>query len=301
MQDPLLSKKPNSDRRLQMALVINIEHEDNFDLNAINEEISFHSKVLQNLTIKINIKNICPKLKYQDVQKFAEAIGNCTKLRLLEIEGFLETFHKTHWQSIFDAMMKLVDLETMSFKKTYIGPVGYHFLRDSLCPTNKISSLDLTLTGMISEDDVESLADVIRLTTSLNRIVLGKSPMTLKWWQLLTSSLERKNPPTLVWEHSSQNEMQIQMRIICIALRKQGYTFAMNDSIYLLGLFLDETKNFDQGWRAFKSSHVESDASKLLSPMTFLASSALATGESQRTRPSGNYGTCPPSAKQPTR
>jgi RNA-binding protein YhbY len=296
MQEPLLSKNPN--RRLQMELIINIEHEDNFDLNAINEEIFFHSKVLQNLTIKINIQNNCPKLNYKDVQNFADAIAKSTKLRLLVVEGFVETFHKTHWQSIFDAMMKLPDLETLSFKNTYIGPVGYYFIRESLCPTNKIASLDLTLTGMISEDDAESLADLLRLTTSLKSVVLGKSPMTLKWWQLLSSSLDRKNPPTLVWQPSSQKDMHNQMRTICIALQKQGYTFAMNDSIYLLGLFLQETKNFDEEWTEFKASHGQSDASKLLSPMTFLASSTPSAAGSQRIRPSGNYGTYSPAVNQ---
>ncbi len=295
MQEPLL-KNPDSNRRMQMQLTINIAHENNFDLKAIAEEISFHSRVLQELTITLNIVENSPRPSYNDVQKFAEAIRKCTKLRSCKIEDFFATFHKTHWQSIFYAITAASGLETISFRNTYLGPIGYRFARETLCSLDKLTSVDLTQTAMVTYDDVEDLASLLALNTSLSKVILGKSPMTLEWWQMLNSALDRKTPPTLVWEPSTQNEMQDQMRKICSALLKQGYSSGMDDASYILSLFIKQTEKFDQEWSAFKAKYDQAATSKLLSPMAFLAKPAN-TNISQRTP--GNYGTNQPGPNPP--
>jgi hypothetical protein len=197
-------------------VVIEIPDEEAFDLNLITTTILYHSSVVESLTIRmLNTARHDPSLS-SDFELFLNALSQCISLHTLKIETFQSAFWASSVQALFKTISKL-PLKFLSFKKTYIGPVGFQCLAQ-MAEQNKLVEIDLTLSGLVYQTSAEFLAECVS-KTSLQRIILGKSPMTLKWWQMLTKARE-SNParPKIEWQVSHEEEMKTKMRIMLNAL-----------------------------------------------------------------------------------
>lgn len=212
----------------QKNVVIEIPDEEAFDLNLITTTILYHSSVVESLTIRmLNTARHDPSLS-SDFELFSNALSQCQSLHTLKIETFQSAFWASAIQALFKTISKL-PLKFLSFKKTYIGPVGFQCLAQ-MAKQNKLVEIDLTLSGLICQTSAKLLAECLSKNPSLQRIILGKSPMTLKWWQLLTKACE-SNParPKIEWQVSHEEEMKTKMQIMLNALAYDQNIISIDD------------------------------------------------------------------------
>lgn len=202
----------------KMEVIIELPDERSVDFTLIGSTALLHSAVLQNLTIRMStIEKNAPFTSAQQFEVFLNMLGQCQRLRSLKIETFQNTFTPTMLKALFK-VLETLPLETLSFNKTFIGPVGVECLI-SLCKQNKLVEVDFTLIGLIHKKSVEDLSRCIKTTTSLRTIMLGKSPLTLTWWQILSdAAASNRSHPELQWQVTNEEAMKGKMKVLCMAL-----------------------------------------------------------------------------------
>lgn len=201
-----------------MEVLIELPNERCVDFVLVGKTALLNRAVLQNLTIRMaNIERHAPCISTRQFELFLEMLGQCQRLRSLKIEEFQNAFTPSMIRDLFK-VLETLPIEDLSFSKTFIGPVGVQCL-SSLCQKKKIGEIDLTLIGLIHRKSVEDLAKCIKASTSLRVITLGKSPLTIAWWQILADAA-RSNPnrPALQWQVTHEVAIKAKMEVLCTAL-----------------------------------------------------------------------------------
>lgn len=210
--------------RSKMDLEIEVPDEASLNWNLISAHILLHARAVQHLTIRIlNQENGTPYLKDIAAVYFFNALKRCTRLRIFKIEKFQEAFclDDKYVVGLFEALQTL-PIEKLSFNRTYIGPTGVESLKP-IFKTGKITEIDLTLAAIVSESSVRTLAKSIASCDSLQKIILGRSPLTIAWWQMLDASVKNhRNPPALEWNITPEKEMDTKMQILCTGIPAYG-------------------------------------------------------------------------------
>ncbi len=196
----LLEERQN---KPQKNVLIEIPDENNFSIELVTATILFHSSEMECLTIRmLNTAQYDPYLSH--FNPFLMALSQCQNLRSFKLETFQGAFVGAQIEGLFQTISKL-PLRALSFNKTYIGLIGFQCLAKMAVQT-KLVDIDLTLSGLTCKKSVELLAQFVRNATSLQRVSLGRSPMTLNWWQILVeASLSNFSRPAVAWQIQSRN------------------------------------------------------------------------------------------------
>lgn len=230
-----------------MDVVIELQDERSVDFALIAAVISLHSRVIRNLTIRLqNIEKFAPSASLQKFELFLQMLGLCQGLRSLKIETFQNTFCPSMIRDLFK-VLETLPLENLSFNKTFIGPIGVECLV-SLCGNNKLAEIDLTLIGLIHKKCIDNLSKCLKSTTSLRTVMLGKSPLTLVWWQMLARAAQsNRNRPELQWQVTHEEAMKAKMYVLCTALH-----YGDDERLYARDVtfdqFCEEIVDIEQRW-----------------------------------------------------
>ncbi len=207
-----------NDPTSKTELTISISNEYNFNLALLTARIARHTKSLRELNIIVgSIENDNPRFCNQDFTKFINTIRSCTQLCELKLEHLQGTFKGESMAALLRAVASLPRLQVLSLDKTYVGPAGMNVLAE-LMRKNIITRLVLSLSGFVNNYCFEVLATAIQSNTSLETLILGKSPMTAMWVQILTQGVRTRNsntPLLLVWTASEKDTMESQMLAMC--------------------------------------------------------------------------------------
>lgn len=207
--------------RPKTELVIEIPNEKRVIWEHVSGQILLHAKALQHLTVRfLNLETGCPILDGKTAQVFLNALQQCKHLQTLNMENFmgvLFTLSEEHFVALFK-ILKDLPLKKLSFNRTYIGPVGIEHLK-SILSAGKVTEIDLTFAAIVTESSVKELAQGISSCRSLQTVILGTSPLTLGWWQMLDNSVQHHpNRPALAWKPTDESVMSTKMEIFTACL-----------------------------------------------------------------------------------
>lgn len=244
----LLAERQN---KPQKNVLIEIPDENNFYIELVTATILFHSSEMECLTIRmLNTAQYDPYLSHFD--PFLMALSQCQNLRSFKLETFQGAFVGPQIEGLFQTISKL-PLRALSFNKTYIGLIGFQCLA-KMAEQTKLVEIDLTLSGLTCNKSVGFLAQFVRNATSLQSVSLGRSPMTLNWWQILNeASRSNFSRPTIAWQITHEEEMKAKMRIMqsCITFNVKELDEIESDSKE----FNSEVVNIDQKFQTFVSGN----------------------------------------------
>ncbi len=209
--------------RPKMELILEIPDEEILNWHLISAHILLHAKVVQQFTIRLLNQERSTYLSDQSATRFFGALRQCTHLRSFKMESFQEVFGlcEKHIVELFK-ILQTFPIEILSFNRTYIGPAGIECLRPIL-RAGKITEIDLTLTAIVSVVSIRLLASGISACSSLKKVILGRSPLTLWWWEILHSAVQpHRNHPVLIFQFSSEEEMRVKMKVLCTGIQAYG-------------------------------------------------------------------------------
>lgn len=205
------------------SLSVTISNEYNFSLALLTAKIALHSNNLSELNILMDsIESDNPWYSDQDFSNFIATLKKCVNLRQFKFEHMQGIFKSEQIGEILRVLCSFPQLQILSLKKTYIGPLGMKNLF-ALLQKNKITTLDLTLSGLIDNHCFRILAGAIESNTSLETITFENSPMTAMWLQILIEGIRRRSPHTslkIIWRKSEKEVMESQMRAMCSDLAR---------------------------------------------------------------------------------
>ncbi len=200
------------------SLSITISNEHHFDLELLAARIARHSKSLRELNIVVDsIEYYNPSFLDRSFTKFINTLRSCTQLCELKLEHLQGIFKGERIAALLRAVASLPRLQVLSLDKTYVGPASMNALAE-LMRKNIITRLVLALSGFVNNYCFEVLATAIQSNTSLETLILGKSPMTAMWLQILSQGVRARNsntPLNLVWIASEKDTMESQMLAMC--------------------------------------------------------------------------------------
>lgn len=251
-----LKDRNNVHRKTELVFELLNEYHVNFDL--ISAFVSLHSASLQSLIIKCSRIETKPPSAF-DVHHLVDAVKKCTQLRTLKIEGLQGTFRKEEASLLVGALKELRNLKVLSFNRTYIGQSGMLHLADVFL-YNNILSVDFTLAGLISSACLNYLVKAIAVSQNLQKLIMGRSPMTISWFRLVKAAIEqnpRLDPAILNWEFTSQEMMMTQMQLICDELYDLDYIMGENNAKWLFQTYCEEINNIDEQWQELNKPSVE--------------------------------------------
>lgn len=250
--------KDHANVHRKTELVFELLNENHLNLDLIGAFVSLHSANLKSLIIKCS----CIEMKSPSamgLHRLVDALKRCTQLRTLKIEGLQGTFRKEEVSFLMGALKELRNLKFLSFNRTYIGQSGMLHLADVFL-YNNILSVDFTLSGFVSSACLNNLAKAIAVSQSLQKLIMGRSPMTISWFRLVKSAIEqnpRLDPAILNWEFTSQEMMMTQMQLICDELYDLGYIMGENNAKWLFQTYCEQINDIDAQWQELNQPSVE--------------------------------------------
>lgn len=204
-------------RLSKTELVFDIKNETFLGINFIAASIQLHAATLQHLTIRINaVEFETPRILY--FENLLKALKECHQLQSLRIENFQGAFSKEQVVQLLD-VIKSLNLTFLSFNSTFIGPAAFPQLID-IFRLKKLIKIDLTLCGLVNTYAVLNLSVGLSLATTLNEIILGSSPLTSEWLQILRKAVNvpGRTGTTLDWNLTDEATMIIRMDFMCSAI-----------------------------------------------------------------------------------
>jgi hypothetical protein len=198
------------------------------DLPLMVIQISSHIATLQELEINIEF-NSTKNFDWPLItnQFLAALLKKATKLHTVKLINFKIFLLKDNC-TVIEALASLPALKTLELKDTYLGEAGSERLRKVL-QQNTLTSLDVTNAALGSDTCFTHLKDGLRQCHSLQRLILGKSPMTGAWLRMLLDSIDRKpQPPEIVWQPCGIREMTILFGSICDKLHTIDHSIDPN-------------------------------------------------------------------------
>lgn len=205
-------EKPSTETKLTFVG----KNEFDFDFASIIWQIWQHRNTLQELTIRCEkMGQGVPFLGADEIASLTKALTNCSQLTTLKIEQMKETFIP-HIKDIFKALNNLPHLRNLSFNDTLLDEQGMDgismLLKNGM---RNIVELDVTLTGIISPNGFLSLLNAIKQNITLQKLILGKSPMIFIWANKLVTLAETKRGLKISWIHTPTFEMLNAVQFMC--------------------------------------------------------------------------------------
>jgi hypothetical protein len=146
-------------------------------------------------------------------QQLAVLIEKTSHLHTVKLVNFKSFFSK--YQGVLLALASLRNLRMLVLNDTYLGNAGAECL-EKILQKNTLTVLDVTHSALVSDTCFAHLANGVRRCESLQRLILGTSPMMASWLQLLQNAINRRpRPPVIVWQLSSVNEMVKAFESMC--------------------------------------------------------------------------------------
>lgn len=198
-------------------LIFDIKNEIFLGINFIAANIQLHAATLQHLTIRINAVELeTPRVCY--FENLLKALTECHQLQSLRIENFQGAFSREQVVQLFD-VIKSLNLTFLSFKNTFIGPAAFPQLID-VFRLKKLTEIDLTLCGLVNTYAVLNLSVGLSLATTLNKIILGSSPLTSEWLKILRKAVNvpGRTVTKIDWNLTDEDTMVVRMDYMCTAI-----------------------------------------------------------------------------------
>lgn len=140
---------------------------------------------------------------------------------------------------ILIALASLPKLKVLVLKDTYLREAGSKLL-DTILQKKTLTELDVSNSGLVSDPCFQYLTNGLSRCPSLQRLVLGQSPMTGTWLKMLVSSAERNLPSEIVWQPGDVKELAELFKRMCMKLHEASPSFNTNT---FLSNFLNQDLN----------------------------------------------------------
>jgi hypothetical protein len=160
--------------------------------------------------------------------KLAHLLRKTTQLHTLKLVNFQGVLPK--YLGVLNALFFLPNLKVLVLKDTYLGVAGASCL-EALLEKKKLTELDVTNSALVSDACFHSLLTGLRQCSSLQRLVLGQSPMMGVWLRMLVTSGRRNQSPEIVWQSSNFKDMSELFERMCKAL--QATDRSLNTSTFV--------------------------------------------------------------------
>jgi hypothetical protein len=214
--------------------------------------------------LSLEISSCFATLEVLDVSAIDDLNTTETELyfdHLLEKATHLHTFRLVNFRNAFKrygilaALVYLSNLKILVLNETYLGEFGSKILEDIL-KKNALTELDLTNSGLVSDACFNHLKNGLRQCSSLQRLVLGQSPMTGAWLKMLIDAAERNPRLEIVWQPGNFKEMTKLFEGMCKAMQTAEPN--LNTSAFLNNFMNQDLKELKTQTEALLASQQKS-------------------------------------------
>lgn len=260
-------QEKNKDQKLTELKIMVIDENDLF-IELIAGRILLHHGSLQKLSIKIlNTNKRNPEIQ-ERIDSLVAALKLCTQLQSFFLLNFQGTFS---WEidKIVDAIASL-PIKRLSFNKTYLGTRGIVSLKTMLETNAHLKRLNLTLAGLMNGKCYKNLSVALNNNSSLQLLILGKSPMHSSWMIMLKEVVvqkidkiqpgaPKKSPLKINWDFSPAAVMEEKRQIMVTELLfSQLFKDICVNSSDSIDVCTDADSNeLENAWRELQSLEVE--------------------------------------------
>jgi Ran GTPase-activating protein (RanGAP) involved in mRNA processing and transport len=181
-------------------------------------KISSCLATLQELEISVQCETSkeSPWIATDVSQQLAVLIEQASHLHTVKLVNFKSFFPTNH--EVLVALATMHKLRILVLTDTYLGDAGAEFL-EKILDKSTLTELDVTNSALVNDICFTRLANGVRRCQSLQRLILGTSPMMGTWLQILINAAKQKNqPPKIVWQPGSVSEMAKSYENMCVRL-----------------------------------------------------------------------------------
>ncbi len=157
--------------------------------------------------------------------KLATLLEKAIHLHTLKLFNFQHGLAK--YQQTLKTLTTLPKLKTLVLSDTYLGQAGAKCLGEILRKKILIE-LDITNSGLVTDECFHSLITGFRDCTSLQKVELGQTPMMGVWLRMLVTSGRRNQPPEIVWQPSNLKDMSALFERMCKSLQSVDSNLTAN-------------------------------------------------------------------------
>lgn len=155
-------------------------------------------------------------------QQLAVLLEQACQLHTVKLVNFKSFFPTNH--GVLVSLATMHKLRILVLRDTYLGDAGAEFL-EKILQKGTLIELDVTNSALVSDICFTRLANGVRRCQSLQRLILGTSPMMGTWLQILLNAVKQKNqPPKIVWQPGSVSEMAKSYENMCVRLNAADHS-----------------------------------------------------------------------------